>query len=756
MDLHIHSYASDYKEPNYENGESIVQNSKKENIDVLLDKLIENDISLFSITDHNRYDIELYKHLCEKLSKDKYSSLHLLHGVEIDTKLEEEKSIIHIVTIFNVKNEEDMKKISTIFKKFELSNKNKYYSKDELENILKKIGLDTLLIVHQRCSLDRSRGNHNSLSEGVADPFQIIQIGYIDALEYQKPNVEGILKNNLREVDSSIALITGSDCHDWKYYPKHDKNSNENSHYFSKCKILPSFKGLLLGLTSFNTRFNRFESANTNFINKFKINGDTIDLDPGINVIIGENGSGKSTLFSILSNESSQKQYIKKLKKENSISVDNNHLSLKAIKQAELVNRFEKDNLFRSENYLKEIDTSDFEQEYRYFANDLKFIIENNIRRKEEFVSLENKNFTLCMDFEESKTMYVTVTKDNLSSEVNKHTERRKQLAKVLKLLLEEVKEDYYTSKQKQVIFNSIMKIKSVYDEVENNEKQLDLNNQIKNLILSKIDDYDATINNCSTAEDQEIHDYKVKKSSFINDIANAIKVNSLKNKKLTLPKIYSGYSINRYNGYIFSKELNYNNQNVLDKFLEVMFVQNYRDINKLKKIISNNEFQEAINGCSTIEKIKDIWESNFNKFISWCKESKSYIKEETTDDSIGNTLGELSLVYYKFQTSEQDDWDVLMIDQPEDNISNNRIAEKMLEYLNSVRKNKQLIIVTHNPLLVVNLDADNVIFLKKINEKIEVKSGCLEDESSEILDIVAKTLDGGKDVIERRLKIYG
>ena len=159
--------------------------------------------------------------------------------------------------------------------------------------------------------------------------------------------------------------------------------------------------------------------------------------------------------------------------------------------------------------------------------------------------------------------------------------------------------------------------------------------------------------------------------------------------------------------------------------------------------------------GCNSIEDIDKKHDANYLKFIEWAKKEKTYIKEETSDDSIGNTLGEMSLVYYKFKTSSENSFDVLMIDQPEDNISNNRIAEKLVKYFNSVRKNKQLIIVTHNPLLVVNLDVDNVIHLNKINNKINIKAGCLEDEDNEILSLVASTLDGGKEMIERRLKIY-
>lgn len=67
-------------------------------------------------------------------------------------------------------------------------------------------------------------------------------------------------------------------------------------------------------------------------------------------------------------------------------------------------------------------------------------------------------------------------------------------------------------------------------------------------------------------------------------------------------------------------------------------------------------------------------------------------------------------------------------------------------------------VIVTHNPLLVVNQDVDQVLFIRKHGEKVEVISGCLEyeDDNVNMLDIIAKNMDGGKASIEKRLKVYG
>lgn len=259
-----------------------------------------------------------------------------------------------------------------------------------------------------------------------------------------------------------------------------------------------------------------------------------------------------------------------------------------------------------------------------------------------------------------------------------------------------------------------------------------------------------------SNTQDNEILDYKNKKDDFVAEIIKTIRINSKNNSFPAHPGIFNGSSTRRYKGYVFNREAAFNNKDMLDDFYENMFVKSYRGQQYIASIDNHPDFAKAILKCTLKEEIDNQWENNCNKFIKQSEEQKSYIKEETKGESIGNTLGEMSLVYYKFETYENDEWDILMIDQPEDNISNIRIAEKLIKYFHDIRKNKQLILVTHNPLLVVNLDVDNVIVLNKENNVIRVEAGCLEDEENAILDRVAKTLDGGKEMIEKRLKIYG
>lgn len=300
FDLHIHSFESAYKEKN-----GIVDESKIENLDVLLKKLNENHIQLFSITDHNLFSSNLYLTIDEKLSESsiQYPFVkNVIPGVEFDVKFDEEKEKCHVLAYFNAKKQKENYEHIEYVLKSKNPNKNTVYSKEEFEEIFRKIGLDTILIGCQTKDINNHNGKNNALSDSVEDVQEIISSYYINALEYQKPKVEGILLNNFKEFKRPICFVTGSDCHTWSEYPKHDKSSPSKDKFFSKAKILPTFKGLLMAITSPNTRLNRNFNSNVTFIEKINKGEKEIKFSNGINAIIGENGSGKSFLLNFLGN----------------------------------------------------------------------------------------------------------------------------------------------------------------------------------------------------------------------------------------------------------------------------------------------------------------------------------------------------------------------------------------------------------------------------------------------------------------------
>lgn len=350
FDLHIHSIDSGYKE----NG-GIVDNSTINNVEVLLNKLNENEVGLFSITDHNRFNIELYNKLDNEIKTEKYENVKgIVAGVEFDVQIDSDMGKCHIITIFNAKNKEDnYKKIKKCIDENKLEKKEDYYTRDKFEYILKKIGLDVILIACQRNSLDKHDGKHNSLSESTKDSESLIMTGYINALEFQRPNVEGILKNNLKDIPVNIGLVMGSDCHDWNEYPNHDKKSRNNQFTHSRAKILPTFKGLLMAITSPETRINQQNSKNINCIEEFEIGEDKVKLVNGINAIIGENGSGKSTLLKLLNNKVNTPKYVKNLVEINKLHCKNEYSEKKLfIGQGEIVKKFDNSTLFTKDKFL--------------------------------------------------------------------------------------------------------------------------------------------------------------------------------------------------------------------------------------------------------------------------------------------------------------------------------------------------------------------------------------------------------------------
>ena len=99
----------------------------------------------------------------------------------------------------------------------------------------------------------------------------------------------------------------------------------------------------------------------------------------------------------------------------------------------------------------------------------------------------------------------------------------------------------------------------------------------------------------------------------------------------------------------------------------------------------------------------------------------------------------------------------IYIIDQPEDDVSQNAIKEYLLDNFKKMGMNRQIIIITHNPQFIVNLDVDNVIAILKENDKIDIKYGALEFENDEynIINIIANNIDGGIDTINKRWKRY-
>lgn len=146
-------------------------------------------------------------------------------------------------------------------------------------------------------------------------------------------------------------------------------------------------------------------------------------------------------------------------------------------------------------------------------------------------------------------------------------------------------------------------------------------------------------------------------------------------------------------------------------------------------------------------------------------------------DDLFGEmSEGKQAFVILKLLLDFSDKRCPILIDQPEDSLDNRAIYQELVEYIKSKKKERQIILVTHNSNVVVSADAENVIIANQngINCKNDAEckfqyiNGALEmtrprDESEEIIlksqgirEHVCEILEGGKAAFEKRERKYG
>lgn len=122
------------------------------------------------------------------------------------------------------------------------------------------------------------------------------------------------------------------------------------------------------------------------------------------------------------------------------------------------------------------------------------------------------------------------------------------------------------------------------------------------------------------------------------------------------------------------------------------------------------------------------------------------------------------------------EEWPILL-DQPEDDLDNRSVYEDLVSFLKKKKLQRQIIIVTHNPNLVVGADAEGTIVANQAGQEVgrenrkfrfEYVSGALENtfeleatEESSILfrkgirQHVCEILEGGKEAFQKREQKY-
>lgn len=103
----------------------------------------------------------------------------------------------------------------------------------------------------------------------------------------------------------------------------------------------------------------------------------------------------------------------------------------------------------------------------------------------------------------------------------------------------------------------------------------------------------------------------------------------------------------------------------------------------------------------------------------------------------------------------ETDDATPLVVDQPEDEADKDYLLTFLIPALRRLKGKRQVIFVTHDANIVVNGDADHVVFLQADADQVTRSVQGAIDEST-VRDVVVETLDGGRDAFSLRQAKYG
>ena len=96
-----------------------------------------------------------------------------------------------------------------------------------------------------------------------------------------------------------------------------------------------------------------------------------------------------------------------------------------------------------------------------------------------------------------------------------------------------------------------------------------------------------------------------------------------------------------------------------------------------------------------------------------------------------------------------------LVLDQPEDDLDNHLIYDLVVRQIKENKARRQIIVVTHNPNVVVNGDAEMLHALDFVRGQCVVAhSGSLQENA--MREEVCRVIEGGREAFERRYRRLG
>jgi len=153
----------------------------------------------------------------------------------------------------------------------------------------------------------------------------------------------------------------------------------------------------------------------------------------------------------------------------------------------------------------------------------------------------------------------------------------------------------------------------------------------------------------------------------------------------------------------------------------------------------------------STPELFEKTFMQNLVEFLTWQVPNRFVIRyrgKELKHHSLGQRASAL-LLYVLSQRQN----DVIIIDQPEDDLDNQTIYDDVIKLLRETKPHAQFIFATHNANFPVLGDAEQVHACQYQDERIAVQSGSID--ARPVQDAIINIMEGGQEAFNRRKEVY-
>ncbi|NLC67016.1 MAG: hypothetical protein GX752_08850 [Clostridium sp.] len=526
-----------------------------------------------------------------------------------------------------------------------------------------------------------------------------------------------------------------------------------------------------------------------------------IDLSPGYNGIIGSRGSGKTMLASILSmqNISVYKDFI-----------DNNLIEYKLSNKSEF-QKHNPNNLYLSQNSLlnmyengsiKDIDFIEnyyarVEKEKQDLISKNTLLIKKTIECEKQkiYKFINEKTFNLkdlnfLKNEVDEKFMIKKFSKKDIKLPSTIVTEGKEEVIefndKIENLSLPFVKPDansklYTELSDYTSLVNKFLKdIKILIEEIE--EKNKDLINKIektktKNFILREkyIDNYVKNLEEKNIGTSDSTVEHLELKSQALNQLDkiyllryslkniheyNKERINEIRNKKTIERTLLEGKPLNisttvveknEYDDFVSTQYKN--NKEFTNEEWYIKALLNYSDFSEFSKFFNGTKYKKNI--ASSQIKIIDKFYSNLDTYINEYSDFSiklEYNGKDLDKYSPGNKT-EILLDMFLHDIILDGEATYLVLDQPEDNIDTKTITKKLIKKLRDLKFSKQLFVVSHSAAVIINGDADNIIYAEDNKGLINYEFGSISKK--DMKKNIVTTLDGGEKNLKMRLNKY-